>query len=101
MAKHTTPVDVPEDDFDITISEDKPTVDTTPFTDTPTAKEDVIEMGSTKESDSDDIDVDDIDISDVNSEPTEVKNEKKEDLVTSEINVDDVLADIPDIDDLF
>ena len=101
LAKHTTPVDVPEDDFDITISEDKPTVDTTPFTDTPTAKEDVIEMGSTKESDSDDIDVDDIDISDVNSEPTEVKNEKKEDLVTSEINVDDVLADIPDIDDLF
>ena len=64
-------------------------------------------MGSTDEADTNDIDIDDIDISDVNSntdevtETKEVEEEKKENLVTNEINVDDVLADIPDIDDLF
>jgi hypothetical protein len=103
LAKHTTPVDVPEDDFDITISEDTPTVDVT----TTTTKDDIVEMGSTDEADTNDIDIDDIDISDVNSntdevtETKEVEEEKKENLVTNEINVDDVLADIPDIDDLF
>lgn len=92
LAKHTAPSDLPEDDFDLSITED-----TQPTTQT----ENIVEMGSSDKSDSDDIDIDDIDISDVDTKEEEVDKKEKEDLVTDEINVDDVLKDIPDLDDLF
>lgn len=92
LAKHTAPSDLPEDDFDLSITED-----TQPTTQT----ENIVEMGSSDKSDSDDIDIDDIDISDVDTKEEEVDKKEKEDLVTDEINVDDVLNDIPDLDDLF
>ncbi len=98
LAKHTAPTDLPEDDFDISITEDTPT--TTPVQTENTQTENIVEMGSSSESDTDDIDIDDIDITDVNQEE-EVDKKEKENLVTDEINVDDVLKDIPDLDDLF
>ena len=102
LAKHTAPSDLPEDDFDISITEDEPkSVEASQIDSTPSDSENIIEMGSSNESDSDDIDIDDIDISGVDTQEEEVDNKEKENLVTGEINVDDVLKDIPDLDDLF
>tara|TARA_E500000178_G_scaffold284540_1_gene285785 strand:+ start:33248 stop:34327 length:1080 start_codon:yes stop_codon:yes gene_type:complete len=98
LAKHTAPSDLPEDDFDISIGN---TEDTQPIKQAEDKNtENIVEMGSSDVSDTDDIDIDDIDITDVDQEE-EVDKKEKEDLVTDEINVDDVLKDIPDLDDLF
>ena len=77
LAKHTAPTDLPEDDFDLSVTEDTQTTTQPTIQTENTQTENIVEMGSSDESDSDDIDIDDIDISDVDTQEEEVDKKKR------------------------